>query len=244
MAQNRAEGLDIRVLEDKEVLFNFGNDPIIDKATGAFVGDWHSGGLEPADSTWALSRTIDSSATNLTGGQTVTSYTAGAVTSTVDLIPGSPVLDRVEWPDTVVQGGVLYRKHTSEVAKAYVARVHKFASGITGIMVTREKADLTVADRSTTTDPTARTVNVDWNNGDDEVMAEELFYIVREDGTVAQVEEKIFQDVADVQSQIDAGTAFVPKASDSGMTAYVVAEDEDGLLEFTDPADEAGTEGN
>lgn len=241
MAQNRAAGLDIRVLEDREVLFNFTDDPAIDIATGTFVGGWHSGGLEPADSTWALSREVTSNATNLTGGQTATSYTAGAVTSTVDLIPGTPVLDHIEWPETVVQDGVLYRKHSSAVAKAYVARVHKFQSGILGIMVTREKADLTVADRSTTTDPTARTVNINWENGDDEVMAEEMFYIVNGDGTVTRVEQKVFQDVADVQAQVDAGTAFVPNASEGNLTAYTVAEDDEGLVEFTEPTGDPAT---
>lgn len=247
MAQNRAAGLDLKVLEDKEVLFNFSDDPIIDIATGTFVGPWHSGGLEPADSTWALSREVTSNATNLTGGQTATSYTAGAVTSTVDLIPGSPVLDHIEWPETVVQDGVLYRKHSSRVAKAYVARVHQFGSGIVGIMVTREKADITAAERSTTTDPTARTVNIAWNNSDEEIMAEELFYLVNGDGDVTRVTQKVFQNVADVQSQIDAGTAFVPNASEGNLTAYTVAEDDEGLVEFTEPADTdggAGTEGN
>lgn len=244
MAQNRAAGLDLKVLEDREVLFAFDeNDAAIDIDTGTFVGSWHSGGLEPADSTWALTREVASSPTNLTGGQTVTSYTAGAVTSTVDLIPGSPVLDLVEWPETVAQDGVLYRKHSSRVARALVARVHHFASGVVGIMVTREPADITVADRSTATDPTARTVNIAWNNGqEDEIMAEEMFYIVGEGGDVARVTQKVFQNVDDVQSQIDAGTAFVPNASDGNLTAYVVAEDEDGLLEFTDPAEEAVVE--
>lgn len=245
MAQNRAAGLDLKVLEDREVLFAFDeNDAAIDIDTGTFVGSWHSGGLEPADSTWALTREVASSPTNLTGGQTVTSYTAGAVTSTVDLIPGSPVLDHIEWPETVAQDGVLYRKHSSRVARALVARVHHFAGGTIGIMVTREPADITVADRSTATDPSARTVNIAWNNSDEEVIAEEMFYIVGEGGDVTRVTQKVFQNVADVQDQIDAGTAFVPNASEGDLTAYVVAEDEDGLLEFTDPADEAGTEGN
>lgn len=240
MAQNRAAGLDVRVLEDRELLVSFDDDPKIDIATGTFVGNWHSAGLEPADSTWALTRTIDSSPTNLTGGQTVTSYTAGQISSTVDLIPGSPVLDKIEWVDTVNQDGVLYRRHNSRVAKAFVARVHRFASGVIGIMVSREKADLTVADRSTTTDPTARTVNIVWNVGDDEVAAEELFYIVGEDNTVTRVEKKVFDNIADVQTQIDNGTAFVPAASDGGLTAYVPVEGEDGLIEFTDPEETAG----
>jgi len=38
MAKNRSVGLDLRVLEDREVLVNFSDDPIIDKKTGAFVG--------------------------------------------------------------------------------------------------------------------------------------------------------------------------------------------------------------
>ena len=238
MAQKRATGLDIKVLEDKEVLLNFGDNPIIDRATGVFVGEWHSGGLEPNDSSWSLTRNVDSNDTALTAGVTATSYTAGAVTSTIDLIPGSPVLDYIEWPETVEQGGTLYRKHTAKVARAFIARVHKFQSGVVGIMVSREKAKLTVADRGTSNDPAGRTVNASWTNGDDEVMAEEMFYLVGEDGTVTRVEEKIFQDVADVQAQIDAGTAFVPQGSESGLKAFVpVAEDagEVDLIAFEDP---------
>jgi len=257
MAQNRATGLNVRVLEDKEVLFNFGSSPAIDRATGTFIGDWHSGGLEPADSTWALSREVSSNATNLTGGQTATSYTAGAVTSTVDLIPGSPALRHIEWPEEVNQNGTLYLKHSSKTAKAYVARVHQFASGVIGIMVSRERADLTAAERSTTTDPTARTVTATYKNGDDEYMFEQMYYVIGEDGTVAEVTPKVFQDVTDVQAQIDAGTAFVPSASEDDLTAYEVNEQDAGdatLHEFVDPStgegatqpDDggAGTEGN
>lgn len=236
MAENRNAGLDIRVLEDRELLLNFEDNPKIDRATGTFLEGWHSAGLEPADSTWALNRDVTSNTTNLTGGQTATSYTAGAVTSTVAIIPGSPVLDMIEWPETVVQGGTLYRKHTARVAKAYVARVHHFDSGIVGIMVSREKADLTVADRSVGTDPTARTINATWNNGDDEVMAEERFYRVNEDGTVEPIAEKIFQEVTDVQDQITAGTAFVPAASAASMTEVSVTKGEDGLVEFEETA--------
>lgn len=238
MAQKRAAGLDIKVLEDKEVLFNFGDDPIIDRKTGAFVGEWHSGGLEPNDSAWSLTRNVDSTDTALTAGVTATSYTAGAVTSTIDLIPGSPVLDYIEWPETVAQEGTLYRKHTAKVARAFIARVHKFQSGVIGIMVSREKAKLTVADRGTGNEPGGRTVNANWTNGDDEVMAEEMFYLVGEDGTVTRVEEKIFQDVADVEAQLTAGTAFVPQGSESDLKAYVPkAEDagEGDLITFTDP---------
>lgn len=244
MAKNRNIGLDVRVLEDREVLFNFSDTPVIDRATGTFMAGWHSGGLEPADSTWALTREVSSNTTNLTGGQTATAYTAGAVTSTVDLIPGSPVVDHIEWPETVVKNGVLYRKHSSKVAKAFVARVHKFQSGVLGIMVTREKADLSISDRSTTTDPSARSVAINWKNGDDEFIAEEMFYIIGEDGTVTEVEEKVFKDVADLQAQLDAGTAFVPKASAAGLTAYTVKQSAAGdgnLLEFVEPSGDTST---
>ena len=238
MAQNRAAGLDLKVLEDRELLLNFGNDPVIDKDTGVFVGPWHSAGLEPADSTWALNREVSSNVTNLTGGQTATSYTAGAVTSTVDIIPGSPVVDHIDWPEQVAQDGVTYLKHSSKVAKAYVARVHQFGSGLVGVMVSREKADLTAADRSVGTDPTARTVTATYVNGDDELMFEQMYFKVGEDGVVIEVVPKVFQTVADAQAQIDAGTAFVPNASEPALTAFVPAEGADGLVEYEDPTPE------
>lgn len=239
MAQNRAAGLNLRVLEDREVLFAAVDNPTIDIATGTFLEGWHSGGLEPSDSTWAESREVTSSATTLTGGQTFTSYTAGAVTSTVDLIPGSPVLDWVEWPASAVVDGVIIREHSNKVAKAYVARVHKYADDIVHIRVSREKADLTVADRSTATDPGARTVSIAYNNDEESQMFEDMYYHVDGD-TVTQVTPKIFKSVADVQAQIDAGTAFVPDASAGSLTAYVPTETVSGdaeLIEFPEDED-------
>ena len=240
MAQKRTEGLNIRVLEDKEVLMHFGENPAIDIKTGTFGPGWHSAGLEPNDSTWNETRNVDSNKTPLTGGQSATSYTAGDVTGSVDLIPGSPVLDYIEWPDTVNQDSVLYRKHTNEVAQAYVARVHKFQSGIMGIKVSREKANLTVADRNQGNDPTAHTLNIDYINGDDEVMFEENYYLITEDAVV-KVEKKIFQDIEDLEGKVASGEAFIPQAGEKGV-AYVKATDEvakgvDGvdLIDFKDP---------
>lgn len=242
MSKLRTAGIDIKVLEDKEVLMHFGDNPVIDRKTGTFMEGWHSAGLEPADSTWSESREVTENKTNLTGGQTVASYQAGAVSATVDLIPGSEVLDYIEWPDTVTKDGVLYRKHTSKVAKATVARIHKFASNIIGIKVSREKASLTVAERTTSTDPTPRSLNVAYNNGPDEVMFEEMYYLIKENGTVEEVQKKIFKDVSDLQTQVDAGKAFVPQASTSGLEAFVpkvdmVANTIDGvdLIEMSEP---------
>lgn len=225
MAQNRAEGLNIRQLEDKEVLFYFGDDPTIDRKTGTFLKGWHSGGLEPADTAWNLNREITTNTTELTGGQTVTSHTAGAVTSSVDLIPGSPVVDHIEWPDTVVQHGTLYRRHSAKVAKGFVARIHKFGSGILGIKASREKAELLAADRNQGKDAPTRTVNITYENGADEFIFEDMYYHIGEDGTTVQVEEKVFKDVEDIQAKIKAGEAFVPQGSASGLTAFVVKQD-------------------
>lgn len=240
MPKNRAVGLDVRVLEDREVLFHFGDEPKIDKKTGVFGPGWHSGGLEPADGSHDMSRNVESNKTNLTGGQTATSYNAADVNGGVNLIPGSPVLDKIEWPDTAEQGGTLYRKHTSQVAKAYTATVHKFTSGIVHIRVSREKAQLTAAERNRATDPAGRAVNIDYQNGSDEVMFEERYYKIGENGSVTQVKEKIFQDIANVEKLVEDGKAFVPKASAAGVTAFVpVADDDDNdgveLYEFEDP---------
>nr|DAM65377.1 MAG TPA: major tail protein [Caudoviricetes sp.] len=236
MAENRNVALNVKVLEDREVLFHFGDNPTIDRETGAFMKGWHSGGVEPNDSAWSLNREVNTNTTNMSGGQSVTSYQAGAVTSTVDLIPGSPVLDHIEWPDTAETNGVLYRKHSNRVAKAFIARVHKFQSGVVGIMVSREKAGLTVAERSVGTDPSGRTVNAAWQNGEDEYIMEEMYYLVREDGTVERVEEKIFKQVEDVNGKLASGEAFVPKGSASGLAKHTVKKDgESPLREFVDP---------
>lgn len=240
MPKNRAAGLDVRVLEDREVLFNFSDTPAIDKKTGVFGPGWHSGGLEPADGSHDMSRNVESNKTNLTGGQTATSYKAADVNGAANLIPGSPVLDKIEWPDTVVQGGTLYRKHTSQVAKAYTATVHKYTSGIVHIRVSREKAQLTAAERNRATDPAGRAVNVDYQNGSDEIMFEDRYYKIGEDGSVTQVKEKIFQDIQNLDKLVNDGKAFVPKASADGMKAFVPVEatdTEDGveLIEFKDP---------
>lgn len=238
MAKNRSVGLDLRVLEDREVLVNFSDTPIIDKKTGAFVGEWESLGLEPTDSQHSHTREVSSNTTNLTGGQQATSYTSGAITAAVDGIAGSPVMRYVENPGAVVQDGTTYGKHSDQVAKAYVAFVHKFTSGLVRIWVSREKADLVVNERATAKDPQARPVQITFNNGDDERYYEERFYIVGEDGSVVRVEEKVFKDVADVKERIEKGTAFHPQASSSGLTAMVVAEDKSdhvNLYEYKNP---------
>lgn len=240
MPKNRAAGLDVRVLEDREVLFHFGDSPAIDNKTGIFGEGWHSGGLEPADGSHEMSRNVESNKTNLTGGQTATSFKAADVTGTVNLIPGSPVLDYIEWPETVRQGGTLYRKHTSKVAKAFTATVHKYTSGIVHIRVSREKAQLTAAERNRSTDPEGRAVAVDYKNGADEVIFEERFYKIGEDGSVTQVKEKIFQDISNVDQLVKDGKAFAPKASATNVRAYVPVEDTDAddgvqLVEYEDP---------
>lgn len=240
MITNRKSGLDLEVVEDRETLMNFGDEPRIDIATGTFMEGWHTAGLEPVGSTHGETRNVTSTKTQLTGGHTATSYTAGDMTGTVDLIKGSPVLDKIEWPDTITQDGVLYRRHTNEVAKAYVARVYKHQSGIVQIKVSREKAGLTIADRASSTDPTPRSIAIDYDNGDDSIAFEEMFYHIGEDGAVTQVEKKIFQNITDVESQIQAGTAFVPEASAAGVSAYVAVTDEDGLVEFDEPEVPAG----
>lgn len=240
MIKNRTDGFDVRVLEDREVLMHFGDNPAIDKKSGIFGPGWNSGGLEPSDGEWGETRNVESNKTNLTGGQTATSYTAGDVSSTCNLVPGSPVLDAIEWPDTVEKGGVLYRKHTSRVASAYVARVHKYTSGIVHIKVSREKAQLTAAERNRATDPAGRAVTIDYKNGPDEVMFEEMYYKIGAGGTVTEVKPKIFQDIASVNQLVKDGKAFVPKASAEGIKAYVPVVDSDTddgveLFEFKDP---------
>lgn len=63
--------------------------------------------------------------------------------------------------------------------------------------------------------------------------------MIGDDGSVVRVEEKIFKDVSDLQAQIEAGTAFHPKASADGLTAMTVVEDEAAagvtLHEYKDP---------
>ena len=240
MITARTAGLNLDVLEDRETLMHFGDAPKIDIATGTFMAGWHTAGKEPVGSSHGETRNVTSTKTQLTGGHTATSYTAGDMTGTVDLIKGSPVLDKIEWPDTVAQDGVLYRRHTSEVAKAYVARVYKYQDGIVHIKTSREKAGLTIADRASSTDPTPRSITIDYANGDDSVAFEEMFYHIGEDGTVTQVEKKIFQSITDVEAQITAGTAFVPEASASGLTAYVAVTGEDGLVEVEEPEEPVG----
>ena len=181
---------------------------------------------------------MSSNTTNLTGGQTATSYTAGAITGAVDGIAGSPTMRYIENPGAVVQDGTTYGKHSDEVAKGYVAFVHKFTSGLVHIWASREKADLVISERVTAKDPQARPVQITYNNGDDERYYEERFYIVGKDGSVALVEEKIFKNVEDVAAQIKAGTAFHPQASANGLTAMVVKNDESGdvtLHEYENP---------
>ena len=232
MPKNRAVGLNLKVLEDREVLFCFDESKAqIDTTTGTFVGPWHSAGVEPTDSTHGETREVSSNKTNLTGGQTATSFTAGAVSGTVDLVPGTAVLRHIEWPDTVEKDGVLYLAHTSEVAKAIVARTYKYQSGIVEIKVSRVPALLSVQERTYGTDPQPRSLAIDYENGPDEVMFEQRFFKLGEDDSVREVKPKIFKKVSDLQSQVEAGTAFVPDGSASGLTGYVPVEDteEDGV---------------
>lgn len=240
MAENRTVGLDLRVLEDRQVLVFFGDNPIIDKKTGAFVGGWESLGLEPSDSQHAHTREVTSNTTNLLGGQNATSYTAGAITAAVDGIAGSPVMRYLENPGAVTQDGTTYGEHSSKVAKAFVAFVHKFTSGLVRIWVSREKADLVINERVTSKDPQARPVAITFKNGEDERYYEERFYMVGEDGTVTRVEEKIFKDVEDLQEQVEAGTAFYPKASGSGLTAMVAVEDDSNGVKLQEYEDADG----
>lgn len=244
MAEIRTVGLNLRVLEDRQVLVHFGDNPVIDKSTGAFVGGWESLGLEPEDSQHSHTREVSSNTTNLTGGQTATSYSAGAITATVDGIAGSPVMRYIENPGAVTKDGTTYGEHSSRVAKAFVAFVHKFTSGLVRIWVTREKAELVVNERVVAKDPQARPVQITFKNGSDERYYEERFYMVGKDGGTVRVEEKIFKDVSDLKAQIEAGTAFYPKASGEGLTAMVVKEDDSHgvkLMEYANPDGSAAT---
>lgn len=245
MAELRTTGLNLQVLEDRQVLVFFGDKPIIDKKTGAFVGGWESLGLEPVDSNHPHTREVTSNTTNLTGGQSATSFATGAISSTIDGIAGSPVMRYIENPGAVVQDGTLYGAHTAEVAQAFVAVVHKFQSGLVRIWASREKAKLTINERVTAKDPQARPVAIAFENGADEFYYEERFYIVGKDGSVARVEEKIFQDVSDLAAQIEAGTAFFPKASGENLTAMTVVEDNSNgtiLHEYKGPSGETATQ--
>lgn len=229
MAKLRTAGLDLRVIVDRQVLVFFGDNPIIDKATGAFVGGWESLGLEPEGSSHSHSREVTSTKTNLTGGQIATSYAAGGISGTVDGIDGSPVMRHIENPGAAVEGGVVYGAHSSDVASAYVAFVRKYDSGLVQIWVSREKANLTIASNTKSKDPAAVPVSIDYKNGDDGFYYEERFYMLGEGGAVVAVAPKVFQDVADLAAQITAGTAFHPEASEAGMTAMVITtEDSNG----------------
>lgn len=221
MAQSRTAGLNIKVIEDKEVLFHFGDNPVIDTTTGTFGEGWESGGLESADSTWELTREITSNKVNLTGGQTTTSHTAGGLTGTANLIPGSPVMDHIEWPETTVKNGTLYRKHSSVVARGHVARVHRFQGDIVGIKVSREKAALTAPTRTDSNDPAPRAVTIDYNTGDDGYPFEERYYHVDGEGNVTEVQEKVFKTITDLEAQVAAGTAFKSDAAKGKLTAMV-----------------------
>lgn len=245
MAKQRTAGLNLRVLVDRQVLVFFGDKPIIDKATGAFVGGWESLGLEPDGSTQGHSREVTSTNTNLTGGQIATSYTAGGISGTVDGIAGSPVMRHIENPGAVVEGGTIYGAHSSDVARAYVAFVRKYDSGLVHIWVSREKADLTIASNTASKDPAAVPVAITYKNGDDSFYYEERFYMLGEGGAVVAVAPKVFQDVADLAAQISAGTAFHPEASEAGMTAMVITtEDSNGVdLEVLPEVEDEDTEG-
>lgn len=242
MSKLRTVGLPLRVLEDRQVLLHFGDNPAIDRATGAFVGDWHALGLEPQDSSHSHTREVTTNTTNLTAGQSDTSYTPGAITGAVDGIPGSPAMRYIENPAATVHNGVVVGAHTAEVAKAYVAIVHKFKSGLVHTWVSREKAELVINERTVSRDPQARPVSITYNNGDDERYYEENFYIVGEGGSVA-VEPKIFKDFDDLEQQITAGTAFFPSVVGSEMSAMVPREVDagDATLQEYDAINTKGT---
>ena len=238
MAQSRTVGLPLRVLEDRMVLADFSGDAVIDKNTGAFVGPWEALGVEPQDSNHSHTREVSSNTTTMTGGQQATSFTPGAISATVDGVAGSPVMRYIENPGMAVQEGTTYGKHTAEVAKARIAFIHKFTSGLVRIWVSREKANLTINDRVTATDPQARPVAIAFENGNDEFYYEERFYMVGADGAAVRVEEKVFVDVEDLAAQVEAGTAFYPEASGNDLKAMVVVDDPSGdvtLHEYKDP---------
>lgn len=248
MAQSRTAGLNIRVIEDKEVLFHFGDNPAIDLSTGTFGEGWESGGLEPGDSSWEVTREITSNKTNLTAGQTTTSHVAGGLTGTANLIPGSAALDYIDWPETTVKDGTLYRKHSAVVARAHVARVHRFQGDIIGMKVSREKADLNAATRTDSNDPSPRAVTIDYVNGADGYAFEERYYHVNGAGEVTEVQPKIFKTIADLDAQVQAGTAFKSDAAKGNLTAMVPVAKKSGdatLHEFEGEttSEEEGTTG-
>lgn len=222
-------GINTRVVEDREVLMHFGDNPAIDIATGTFMEGWVSAGIEPEALNHGENRDQPSTDTALTGGITETSYAVGAVTGTVELIPGSAVLDYIEWPDSPVEGGVIYRRNTPRVARPYVARAYRFDSGILLYRVSREPADLTVADRARAKDPNGRSVNIKYKTGDFGITFEDVYYYITGEGVPVQVEKKIFQNISDVQAKVAAGTAFVPEVAGMGVTAFVPVKNDDGL---------------
>lgn len=214
-------------LEDRELFISFLDDPKIG-LNGLFGEGWHSAGIETDDGTFALSREVTESTTSGAGyGVVSRSYKPGALTSTVDLLEDNEIVDYIQWPDTAKSsdGKVLGRRHSGKTAQAHVARVTVKNDGTVEISVTREKAFLTIPERSRADAAAGKTLNIGYKPDADKFVFEERFFRVESDGEVVEFTPKRFIADADIVGTVAAGTAV--QAGGEGTVSEIVREEID-----------------
>lgn len=188
-------------LEDRETFISFADDPKIG-LSGLFGDDWHTIGIETDDSNAALSRELTESTTAGSGyGVVSRSFKPGALSSTVDALEENPVVDYIEWPDTLrsADGKVLGRRHSNKAARAFVARVIVYNDGRVKIQVTRVKAFLIIAERARGDAAAGKSIAISYVPDPDKIVFEDRFFKV-EGGAVVEFTPKRFAEDAAITS--------------------------------------------
>lgn len=194
-------------LEDRELFISFDEDPKIG-LMGLFGKQWHTLGIETEEGQWSLSRELTENTTRGAGfGVVSRHYKPGNLASSVDALEDNEVIDHIEWPSTLKSdSGVYGRIHDGKVARAHCARVHVKNDGTVHIQATREKAFLTIPERSRGDSAAGKTVNVAYLPDANKIVFEDRYFRV-EGGEVVEFTPKRFVPDAQIDGTVADGTA-------------------------------------
>lgn len=217
----KREPMNVTDLEDRETLVSFADDPKIGKF-GKFGTDWHTAGIETDDGSWGLTRELTESTTVGAGyGVVSRSYKPGNVSSTIDLLEDNAVIRYIEWPDSAEKDGVSIKRHTGKIAMGHIARVHVHNNGVVEIQATREKAFLTIPERSRADAAAGKTLNIGYQPDSDKAIFESRYY-KKIGGAVVELTPKRFVDDSEIT---DSGAYRVAGESGEEIELEVIEED-------------------
>lgn len=193
-------------LIDGQVLINLGDNPTVGKL-GKIDATWHTLGIMPEDLNQPLTRTVDKEEVKGGGyGVVSTSYTPGAVESTVQTLEENDITRWIEFPDRVAKDGTIFERHTGKVARATVLFVKQHDNGVTELRVSRMPATLTKAEVGRGKAAEGREITISFTPDKDKVLFEHRWF-KSEGGDVVEIAPKIFVDDTEITGDVGAATA-------------------------------------